>query len=46
MQAQEQTAVATVLHPPQVWEQFFDDIYPILTHMHLENFFYDIRSPR
>ena len=39
MQAHEQTAISMTLHPPEVWEQFVDDIYSILKRMHLENFF-------
>ena len=44
IQAHEQTAIATALHSPQVWERFFDDVYPILKHTHMENFFCEINS--
>ena len=42
MQAHQQTATSMTLHPPEVWEQFVDDICPILKRMHLENFFHYI----
>ena len=32
------------LHPPMVWEQFFDDVYSILKRTHLENFFHHINN--
>ena len=44
MQAYEYTAITTALHPPKVWEQFADDIYSILKHTHLENFFHHINN--
>ena len=37
-QVYECTAITTALHPPKVWEQFVDDVYPILKYTHLENF--------
>ena len=30
VQAHEQTAKSTALHPQKVWEQFFDDLFSIL----------------
>ena len=44
IQAHEQTAISTTLHPPKVWEQFIDDAYLILKRMHLENFFHYINN--
>ena len=44
MQAHEKTAISTVLHPPQVWEQSVDEFYSILKHMHLENLFHHIKN--
>ena len=38
MQAYERTPITMALHPPEVWEQFFEDVYSILKRMHL-NFF-------
>ena len=38
------TAITTALHPPKVWEQFVDDVYFILKHMHLENVFHHINN--
>ena len=32
MQTCECTAITTALHPPKVWEQFGDDVCPILKH--------------
>ena len=37
MQAHEQTAISTALHPPNVWEQFVDDIYSIVKRIHSQN---------
>ena len=34
----------TALHPLKVREQFVDDIYSILKHMHLENFFHHFNN--
>ena len=44
MQASKRTAVTTALHPPKVWEQFVDNVYSILKHSYLENFFHHINS--
>ena len=44
MQAHEHIAMSTALHPPKVWEQFFDDFYPIFKRRHLENFFHHIKN--
>ena len=44
MQAHESTAISTALHPPEVWEQFVDNVYSILKCMHLENFFHHINN--
>ena len=44
MQAYECTAKTMVLHPPKVWEQFVDDVYSIVKHMHLTNFFHHINN--
>ena len=38
MQAYERTPITMALHPPEVWEQFVEDVYSILKRMHL-NFF-------
>ena len=43
-QAYECTAISTTLHPPKVLERFVDDIYSILKHTHLENFFHHISN--
>ena len=37
MQAYESTAITTVLYPPEVWELFIDDLFPILKDTHLKN---------
>ena len=39
MLAHERTAISTVVHPPQVWERFFDNIYSILKRTDLEKNF-------
>ena len=44
MQAHEHTAISMALHPPKVWDQFVDDVYSILKHTHLENFFHHINN--
>ena len=44
MEAYERSAITTILHPPKVWKQFFDDIYSILKHTHGENFFHHINN--
>ena len=44
MQAHEQTAISTTLHPPKVWEQFADEVYSILKSTRLENFFHHINN--
>ena len=44
MQAYERTAITTALHPPKVWDGFADDIYSILKHTHLGNFFHHINN--
>ena len=44
MQAYECTALTRALHPPKVWERFVDDVYSILKHTHLENFFHHINN--
>ena len=44
MQSYKCTAITTALHPPKVWEQFVDDVYSILKHMHLENVFHHINN--
>ena len=44
MEAYERSAITTVLHPPKVWKNFFDDIYSILKHTHGENFFHHINN--
>ena len=46
MQAHESIAISTALHPPKVWEQFFDDVCSILKRTHLENFFHHINNLR
>ena len=35
MQAYEHTATTKALHPPEVWEQFVDDVYSIFKCTHL-----------
>ena len=40
MQAHEQTAISTALHPLKVWIRFFNKVYFILKPAHLENFFH------
>ena len=45
MQAHERTAISTALNTPKVWERFVDDVYSILKHTHLENFFHHIKNP-
>ena len=42
IQAYEHTALTMALHPPKVWERFDDDIYSIIKHTYLENFFHHI----
>ena len=44
MQAYKRTAITTVLHPTKVMERFADDVYSILKHSHLQNFFHHINS--
>ena len=44
MQVHESTAISTALHPPKVWERFVDDVYSIVKHTHLENFFHHINN--
>ena len=44
MQAREQIAISTTLHPPEVWERFVDDVYSIPQRTHLENVFHHINS--
>ena len=44
MQVHEHTEISLALHPPNVWEQFFDDVYSILKRAHLENFFYHVNN--
>ena len=44
MQAHENTATSTALHPPKVWGQFVDDVYSILKHTQLENFFHHLNN--
>ena len=44
MQAHERNAISTALHPPKVWERSIDDVYSILKHTHLENFFQHINN--
>ena len=44
MQTYECTTITTSLHPPKVWEQFFDDVYSILKCTPLENFFHHINN--
>ena len=44
MQAYECTAITMALHPPKVWEQVVNDVYSILKHTHLENFFHHINN--
>ena len=44
MQAHEYTAITTASHPPKVCELFVDNIYSILKHIHLENFFHCINN--
>ena len=36
MQTFECTAITMALHPPKVWEQFGDDVCPILKHILLK----------
>ena len=40
MQGYEHTATTTVLHPPKVWERFFDEVYSIVKRTYFENFFH------
>ena len=40
IQAHEQTARSTALHPPKVWKLFVDDVYSIFKQTHSENFFH------
>ena len=44
MQAYEHTAITTALHLPKIWKRFVDDVYSILKHSHLENFFHHINN--
>ena len=44
MQAYERTVLIMALHPPKVWEQFFDEVDFILKRMHLEIFFHHINN--
>ena len=44
MRAHESTAISMALHPPKVWERFVDDVYFIVKHTHLENFFHHINN--
>ena len=44
IQAYERTAITTGLHPPEVWDGFADDVYSILKHTHLGNFFHHINN--
>ena len=49
MQVHEHTAISngttpSKLHPLKVREQFVDDVYSILKHMHLENFFHHFNN--
>ena len=37
LEAHEQTAISTTLHPPKIWKGFVDDAYSILQGKHLEN---------
>ena len=39
MYVHERTAISTALHPLNVWERFFNDVYSILKCTHLENVF-------
>ena len=36
--------MSTALHPLKVWERFIDDVYSVLKHTHLENFFHHINN--
>ena len=38
MQTQERSVISMALHLPKVWEQFVDDVYSILKHIHLKTF--------
>ena len=44
MQADEQTAISTALHPLEVSERFFDDVYFIPKRTHLVNIFPHINN--
>ena len=39
MQAHEQTAITTTLHPLKVWEQFIDNVIPFLNVQTWKTFF-------
>ena len=44
LQAYENTALTTALHPPKIWERFVDDVYSILKRTHLEYIFHHINK--
>ena len=44
MQSHEDTAISTALHPPNVWEQFIDDIYSVVKRTHLENISHHVNN--
>ena len=44
MQAHENTAISTALHPPKVCKRFADDVNSIRQCMHLENVFHYINN--
>ena len=44
LQAYENTAITTALHPPKIWERFVDDVYCILKRTHLEYIFHHINK--
>ena len=44
IQAQQQIAISTILHPPQVWDPFLDEAYCILKRTYLEMFFHYISN--
>ena len=44
LQAYENTAITTALHPPKIWERFVDDVYSILKRTHFEYIFHHINK--
>ena len=44
MQTHKQTVTFKALYPPNIWEQFIDDVFSILKLTHLENFFHHMNN--